>query len=231
MGFTDDHGNGKTRILLADDQTLVRAGFRSILDGEDDMAVVAEASDGEEAVRLATAERPNVVLMDIRMPGVDGLEATRRIAADQRLSAVKVVILTTFDVDDYVYGALKAGASGFLVKDTEPTELIHGVRVVARGDALLAPSVTRRLIGEFAARIKQPPPAARLNALTEREREVLGLVAAGLSNEELAERLVVSPATAKTHVSRILTKLEARDRAQLVVIAYEAGLVKPGWLS
>ncbi|GAA4617608.1 response regulator transcription factor [Actinoallomurus liliacearum] len=218
------------RVVLADDQTLVRAGFRSILDHEDDISVIAEAGDGSEAVRLAAAERPDVVLMDIRMPVLDGLEATRRIVADERLRDVKVVILTTFDLDDYVYGALKAGASGFMVKDTEPTELIHAVRVAARGDALLAPSVTRRLIAEFAARIKEPPPSVELNALTDREREVLGLVASGLSNDEIAERLVVSPATAKTHVSRVLTKLRARDRAQLVVLAYESGLVRPGWL-
>jgi DNA-binding NarL/FixJ family response regulator len=218
------------RVVLADDQTLVRAGFRSILDNEDDISVIAEAGDGAEAVRLAAAERPDVVLMDIRMPVLDGLEATRRIVADERLCDVKVVILTTFDLDDYVYGALKAGASGFMVKDTEPIELIHSVRVAARGDALLAPSVTRRLIGEFAARIKEPPPSAELNALTDREREVLELVAAGLSNDEIAERLVVSPATAKTHVSRVLTKLRARDRAQLVVLAYESGVVRPGWL-
>lgn len=218
------------RVLLADDQTLVRAGFRSMLDGEDDIEVVAEAGDGAQAVRSARAERPDVVLMDIRMPDVDGLEATRRIAADERLSEVKVVILTTFDLDDYVYGALRAGASGFLVKDTEPTELIHGVRVVARGDALLAPSITRRLIGEFAARRRAPLQATALNALTGREREVMELVAAGLSNEEIAARLVLSPATAKTHVSRVLTKLRARDRAQLVVLAYESGLVRPSWL-
>jgi DNA-binding NarL/FixJ family response regulator len=219
------------RVVLADDQTLVRAGFRSILDSEDDISVIAEAGDGSEAVRLAVAERPDVVLMDIRMPALDGLEATRRIVADERLHAVKVVILTTFDLDDYVYTALKAGASGFMVKDTEPIELIHAVRVAARGDALLAPSVTRRLISEFAARIKEPPPSVELNALTEREREVLELVAAGLSNDEIAARLVVSPATAKTHVSRVLTKLRARDRAQLVVLAYESGLVRPGWLA
>ncbi|ASU85884.1 DNA-binding response regulator [Nocardiopsis gilva YIM 90087] len=219
------------RVVLADDQRLVRAGFRSILDGEPDIEVVAEAGNGAEALDMTREHRPDLVLMDIRMPVVDGLEAARRIVADERLRDVKVVILTTFDLDEYVYGALKAGASGFLVKDTEPMELIHGVRVVARGDALLAPSVTRRLIGEFAERIKEPPPAPQLNSLTEREREVLVAVAGGLSNEELADRLVVSHATAKTHVSRVLTKLNARDRAQLVVIAYEAGLVKPGWLS
>ncbi|MCW2860207.1 MAG: degU15 [Actinoallomurus sp.] len=218
------------RVMLADDQRLVRAGFRSILDGEDDITVVAEAGDGAEAVRVASATRPDVVLMDIRMPVLDGIEATRQIVADQRLSDVKVVILTTFDLDDYVYTALKAGASGFLVKDTDPVELIHGVRVTAHGDALLAPSVTRRLIAEFAMRIKVPPPSQDLNSLTEREREVMTLVAAGLSNDEIATRLVVSPATSKTHVSRVLTKLRARDRAQLVVLAYESGMVRPGWL-
>jgi DNA-binding NarL/FixJ family response regulator len=219
------------RVLLADDQTLVRAGFRSILDSEDDISVVAEAADGEVAVRLTRELKPDVVLMDIRMPSLDGLEATRRIAADERLTGVKVIILTTFDLDDYVYGALRAGASGFLVKDTEPMELIHGVRVVARGDALLAPSVTRRLISELAGRIKQPDPHPRLNALTDREREVMALVAAGLSNDEIARRLVLSPATAKTHVSRIMTKLDVRDRAQLVILAYESGMVTPGWLT
>ncbi|WP_425455114.1 response regulator [Actinoallomurus bryophytorum] len=216
--------------MLADDQRLVRAGFRSILDGEDDISVVAEAGDGAEAVHMAAATRPDVVLMDIRMPVLDGLEATRRIVANKALSDVKVVILTTFDLDDYVYTALKAGASGFLVKDTDPVELIHGVRVTARGDALLAPSVTRRLIAEFAMRIKLPPPSKDLKSLTEREREVMALVAAGMSNDEIATRLVVSPATAKTHVSRVLTKLGARDRAQLVVLAYESGMVRPGWL-
>ncbi|TDC52587.1 response regulator transcription factor [Jiangella ureilytica] len=219
-----------TTVLLADDQRLVRAGFRSILDGEPDLDVVGEAADGAEALTLVRELRPEVVLMDVRMPELDGLEATRRIVADPALAGVRVVILTTFDLDDYVYGALRAGASGFLVKDTEPMELIHAVRVVARGDALIAPSITRRLISEIAGRAAKPVPNARLNALTEREREVLELVAAGLSNDEIADRLVLSPATAKTHVSRILTKLDARDRAQLVVLAYEAGLVTPGWL-
>lgn len=218
------------RVVLADDQRLVRAGFRSILDDEDDIEVVGEASDGEEAIALARELRPAVVLMDIRMPGLDGLEATRRITADERLEGVRVVILTTFDMDDYVYGALRAGASGFLVKDTEPMELLHGVRVVARGDALIAPAVTRRLIAEFAGRSKQPDPSPRLNALTEREREVMGLVGAGLSNDEIAQRLVLSPATSKTHVSRIMTKLAVRDRAQLVILAYESGMITPGWL-
>ncbi|MFD7287535.1 response regulator [Streptomyces sp. NPDC059863] len=219
------------RVVLADDQTLVRAGFRSILDSEDDMEVVGEASDGEQAITLARELRPDVVLMDIRMPGLDGLEATRRILGDSRLEGVRVVILTTFDIDDYVYGALRAGASGFLVKDTEPMELLHGVRVVARGDALIAPAITRRLIAEFASRGRQPDPSPRLNALTEREMEVMGLVGAGLSNQEIAQRLVLSPATAKTHVSRIMTKLAVRDRAQLVILAYESGMITPGWLT
>ncbi|MGW7226108.1 response regulator [Streptomyces cyaneofuscatus] len=219
------------RVVLADDQTLVRAGFRSILSGEDDIEVVGEAADGEQAVALAHEQRPDVVLMDIRMPGTDGLEATGRITTDPRLAAVRVVILTTFDMDDHVYGALRAGASGFLVKDTEPMELLHGVRVVARGDALIAPAVTRRLISEFANRRKQPAPSARLNALTEREREVMGLVGAGLSNDEIAARLVLSPATSKTHVSRIMTKLGVRDRAQLVILAYESGMITPGWMA
>ncbi|REF00897.1 response regulator [Thermomonospora umbrina] len=219
------------RVLLADDQTLVRAGFRSILEGEDDIDVVAEAGDGAAAVDLTARHRPDVVLMDVRMPVMDGLEATQRIVSDPRMTAARVVILTTFELDDYVYGAIRAGASGFLLKDTEPADLVHGVRVAARGDALLAPSVTRRLIAEMAARIAAPPPAAELDALTDREREVMELVAAGLSNEEIAARLVVSHATAKTHVSRVLTKLGARDRAQLVVIAYESGMVRPGWLT
>jgi DNA-binding NarL/FixJ family response regulator len=215
------------RILLADDQTLVRAGFRSILDGEDGLDVVGEAVDGADAVRLARQLRPDVVLMDIRMPGLDGIAATREIAAG---TDVRVIILTTFDLDDYVYGALRAGASGFLVKDTEPVELIHAVRVVARGDALIAPAITRRLVAEFAARARHPDPGPRLSPLTEREREVMTLVAAGLSNDEIAARLVLSPATAKTHVSRIMTKTGVRDRAQLVILAYESGLTLPGWL-
>jgi DNA-binding NarL/FixJ family response regulator len=216
------------RVLLADDQTLVRAGFRSILTGEDGIEVVGEAADGAEAVRLARELRPDVVLMDIRMPVLDGLAATREVAAN---TDARVIILTTFDLDDYVYGALRAGASGFLVKDTEPAELIRGVRVVARGDALIAPSITRRLIDEFTARVTQPDPGPRLTALTEREREVMALVAAGLSNDEIAARLAMSPATAKTHVSRIMTKTKVRDRAQLVILAYESGLTVPGWLS
>ena len=217
------------RVLLADDQDLVRAGFRALLDAERDIEVVGEADDGEQAARLAAELVPDVVLMDIRMPGTDGLEATRRIAADPRLADVRVIILTTFELDEYVFEALRVGASGFLVKDTEPVDLITGVRAVARGDALLSPSVTRRLIAEFAARAKTPVATSRLEALTEREREVMALVAGGLSNDEIARQLFVSPATAKTHVSRAMVKLGARDRAQLVVIAYEAGLVRPGW--
>jgi DNA-binding NarL/FixJ family response regulator len=221
-------------VLLADDQALVRAGFRALLNAEDDIEVVAEAADGLEAVKSAQRTHPDVVLMDIRMPGVDGLEATRRIAADPALSATKVVILTTFELDEYVFEALRTGASGFLVKDTEPVELLRAVRAVAAGDALLSPSVTRRVIGEFAggaARGRPATPPARLDQLTDREREVMVLVAEGLSNDEIAGRLVISPATAKTHVSRTMIKLGARDRAQLVVYAYEAGLIRPGWLN
>ncbi|MGH9000259.1 MAG: response regulator [Acidimicrobiia bacterium] len=217
------------RVLLADDQGLVRAGFRALLDAEGDMEVVGEAADGDDAIRQAKTLRPDVVLMDIRMPGLDGLAATRAIAADERLSGVRIVILTTFDLDEYVFDALRAGASGFLVKDTEPVELLRAVRAVVGGDALLSPGVTRRLISEFAARSKGPGPSARLDVLTEREREVMGLVAQGLSNDEIAARLYMSAATAKTHVSRSMIKLGARDRAQLVVLAYESGLVRPGW--
>jgi DNA-binding NarL/FixJ family response regulator len=205
--------------------------LRSILEDEDDLEVVGEAGDGQQALAVCRDLRPDVVLMDIRMPGVDGLQAARDIAADPRLDGVKVVILTTFDLDDYVYGALRAGATGFLVKDTEPEELVHAVRVAARGDALISPSVTRRLIAEFAGRARAPEPSPRLNALTDREREVMRLVAAGLTNDEIAARLVLSPATSKTHVSRIMTKLGVRDRAQLVVLAYESGMVSPGWLN
>ncbi|KQW07271.1 response regulator transcription factor [Streptomyces sp. Root369] len=219
------------RVLLADDQRLVRAGFRSILADEDDIEVVGEAADGQAAVSACHELSPDVVLMDIRMPGMDGLEASRAIAADERLASVKVVILTTFDLDDYVYGALRAGATGFLVKDTEPEELLQAVRVAARGDALISPSVTRRLIAEFAGRVRGPRPDPRLGALTEREREVMQLVAAGLTNDEIAARLVLAPSTAKTHVSRIMSKLGARDRSQVVVLAYESGLVSPGWLA
>jgi DNA-binding NarL/FixJ family response regulator len=216
-------------VLLADDQVLVRAGFRALLDGQPDIDVVGEAADGEEALRLTSQHLPDVVLMDIRMPGVDGLSATRTIAGDERLAGTKVVILTTFGLDEYVFEAIRAGATGFLLKDTEPAELIHAVRVAADGDALLSPAITKRLIEEFAARAAEPPSARHLERLTEREREVMALAAEGLSNQEIAERLFVSPATAKTHVSRAMTKLGARDRAQLVVLAYESGLIRPGW--
>jgi DNA-binding NarL/FixJ family response regulator len=215
------------RVLLADDQTLVRSGFRVLLERADGIEVVGEVATGAEAVARARAARPDVVLMDIRMPGMDGLEATRRIAGDPELADVRVIILTTFDLDQYVFEGLHAGASGFLLKDVEPDALREAVRVVAGGDALLSPSVTRRLIAEFTSQPGRPrpePPA--LDELTDREREVMELVAAGLSNDEIATKLVISPATAKTHVSRILMKLGARDRAQLVVLAYESGLVR-----
>jgi DNA-binding NarL/FixJ family response regulator len=218
------------RVLLADDQALVRAGFRALLDAEPDLEVVGEAGDGAAAVRLARSTRPDVILMDIRMPSVDGLEATRQIVGDRDLADARIIILTTFDLDEYVFEALRVGASGFLVKDTEPVELLRGIRAVAAGDALLSPGVTRRLIAEFAGRTRTPAPPRQLDALTEREREVMALVGAGLSNDEIAGQLFVSPATAKTHVSRAMVKLGARDRAQLVVFAYEAGLVRPGWL-
>jgi RNA polymerase sigma factor (sigma-70 family) len=218
-----------TRVLLADDQALVRAGFRVLLESADDIEVVGEAANGELAIALAQATRPDIVLMDIRMPVMDGLEATRRIVADPDLAAVRVLILTTFEVDEYVFDALRAGASGFVVKDIEPVELLQAVRVVARGDSLLSPSVTRRLIAEFASRPeRRRVSSSTLDVLTEREREVLTLVAAGRTNDEIAAELVVSPATAKTHVSRAMSKLDARDRAQLVVLAYETGLVTPG---
>ncbi|MET7915448.1 response regulator transcription factor [Streptomyces avermitilis] len=218
------------RVLLADDQSLVRAGFKALLDAQPDIDVAGEAADGEEALRKVRELRPDVVLMDIRMPFLDGLAATRRITDDADLGDVKVVMLTTFELDEYVFEAIRSGASGFLVKDTEPDELLRAVRAVVQGDALLSPGVTRRLISEFAARSKEPAAADSLAGLTEREREVMALVGIGLSNDEIARRLVVSPLTAKTHVSRTMVKLGARDRAQLVVLAYESGLVRPGWL-
>jgi len=218
------------RVLVADDQALVRAGFVALLDAQDGIAVVAEADTGTAALAAARELRPDVVLMDIRMPEMDGLTATRAIAADPALAEVRVVVLTTFELDEYVFEAMRAGASGFLVKHTEPAELVRAVRVVAEGEALLSPSVTRRLVSEFAARTKEPVgPSTALAELTLREREVMALVAEGLTNAEIGDRLFMSPATARTHVSRILTKLDARDRTQLVVMAYESGLVRPGW--
>jgi DNA-binding NarL/FixJ family response regulator len=219
------------RVVLADDQALLRAGIRALLDAEDDIVVVGEAADGREAVELVRATSPDIVLMDIRMPGTDGLDATRQIVGDAALASTRVVMLTTFDLDEYVFEAVRIGASGFLVKDTEPAELLRGVRAVAAGDALLSPGVTRRLIGEFATRSRpsSAPAARRLDELTDREREIVALVGEGLSNDEIAHRLVLSPATAKTHVSRAMVKLHVRDRAQLVVLAYESGLVRPGW--
>jgi DNA-binding NarL/FixJ family response regulator len=218
------------RVLLADDQSLVRAGFKALLDAQPDIEVAGEAADGEEALGKVRELRPDVVLMDIRMPRLDGLAATRRITAEPDLKDVKVVMLTTFELDEYVFEAIRCGASGFLVKDTEPEELLRAVRAVVDGDALLSPGVTRRLIAEFAARSKEPAAVESLAELTDREREVMALVGIGLSNDEIARRLVVSPLTAKTHVSRTMVKLGARDRAQLVVRAYESGLVRPGWL-
>ena len=216
-------------VVIADDQELVRAGFRVLIDSAADVEVVGEAADGAEAVEVVARERPDVVLMDVRMPGVDGLEAARRILGGPGLDGVRVLILTTFDLDEYVHEALRAGASGFLLKDTSPAELLDAIRIVARGDALLAPSVTRRLIESFLSRPGEAVrPVPGLDVLTDREREVLALVGRGMSNAEIAEHLVVSPATSKTHVSRIMTKLHARDRAQLVVVAYETGLVLPG---
>jgi DNA-binding NarL/FixJ family response regulator len=217
------------RVVVADDLAAVRAGFAALVAGEPDMQVAGQAGNGQEAVDVARRVRPHVVLMDIRMPVLDGLEATRRICADPALADTRVLVLTTFDLDDYVYAALRGGASGFLLKDAGPAELLHAIRVVATGDALLAPSVTRRLIAEFAARPDPhaPQPGA-LTELTEREREVLRLIAAGLSNADIAGRLVISPLTAKTHVQHILAKLACRDRTQLVARAYETGLITPG---
>ncbi|GAB3139850.1 response regulator transcription factor [Micromonospora sonneratiae] len=217
------------RVLLADDQALVRAGFRSLLRRDREIEVVGEAGTGDEAVRTVRATRPDVVLMDIRMPGLDGLAATERIVADPALAGCRVIILTTFETDEYVFAALRAGASGFLTKEIGPEELRHAVKAVAAGDALLSPSVTRRVIEQFAHRPVTPVDTdARLSVLTSREREVLQLLAAGLSNEQIAQRLFISPLTAKTHVTRAITKLGVRDRVQLVILAYETGLVHPG---
>jgi DNA-binding NarL/FixJ family response regulator len=219
------------RVLLADDQQLVRAGFAALLDAADGIEVVGEAADGSEAVQLASRLQPDVVLMDIRMPQLDGIEATRKIAAQPDLAAVHVVILTTFDLDEYVFEGLRAGAAGFLVKDTDAAELIRAVRVAADGGALMSPTVTRRLIAEFASRTANAAKVPGAADLTPREREVVTLVARGLSNEEIAGRLYMSVSTVKTHATRAMAKLGARDRAQLVVRAYEAALVRPGWSS
>ena len=223
------------RVAVADDQALVRVGFQGIIAATPGFAVVGEAATGDQAVAVAHTARPDVMLMDIRMPGMDGIEATRQITGSAQTQDVRVLILTTFDLDEYVYAALRAGASGFLLKDTMPDDLLHAIRVIAAGDALLAPSVTRRLLGEFARRpspAAQPEPPAgggdQLRELTDREREVLTLVAQGLSNSEIAAELVISPATAKTHVAHLLTKLGCRDRVQLVIAAYRAGLVPAG---
>jgi DNA-binding NarL/FixJ family response regulator len=216
------------RVLIADDQELVRAGFRMLLAAEPDVEVVGEAGNGAAALELARSESPDVLLLDIRMPEMDGLEALRRLVQDPGLSAIRVLVLTTFEVDEYVFESLRLGASGFLVKHTQPAELLRAVREVARGEALLSPSVTRRLIQEFAARPTRPAlQPASMQRLTEREREVVALVAQGLTNDEIAGELFLSPATARTHVSRAMTKLDARDRAQLVVFAYQSGLVRP----
>lgn len=215
------------RVAIADDQELVRTGFRLILDAEDDIEVVGEASDGDAGVALTVEHVPDVVLIDVQMPVLDGIEATRRIAADPRLLGVHVVILTNYGFDEYVFNALRAGASGFLVKDTDPADLLHAVRLAARGDTLLSPTITRRLVEAYVSRPPNGDASDALRVLTTREREVVALVAGGLSNEEIARQLVISPVTAKTHVSRAMTKLNARDRAQVVVLAYESGLVTP----
>ncbi len=221
-------GNAPIRVLLADDEGLVRSGFKVLLDLEDDITVVGEATNGAEAIEHARATRPDIVLMDIRMPKVDGIQATREIAKTHGLEKVRILILTTYDTDAYVFEALQAGASGFLLKDAGPAELLHGIRVVAAGEALLAPRITRRLIGQFTAQRTAAQAAEdRLAVLTEREREVLALVGQGMSNDEIGAELFLSPATARTHVSHAMVKLGARDRAQLVVIAYQTGLVSP----
>jgi DNA-binding NarL/FixJ family response regulator len=217
------------RVAIADDQQLIRAGFRSLLEAEPDLEIVGEAGTGAEAVALVTRERPDVVLMDIRMPDGDGLWATEQIVRQPALANTHIVIVTTFELDEYVAHAIRAGASGFLVKDTEPVELIRAVRVVAGGDALLSPGVTKRLLERVAGALKESPDTAQLTVLTEREREVLALVGQGLTNDEIGRTLFLSPLTAKTHVSRIMSKLAARDRVQLVVVAYETGLVRAGY--
>jgi DNA-binding NarL/FixJ family response regulator len=217
------------RVVLADDQPLVRLGLTALVDPEPDIEIVAEATDGEQAIRAVRETMPDVVVMDIRMPRMDGLQATRAIAADATLSTVRVLVLTTFEIDEYVFDALRAGASGFLLKDAEPEEMLRAIRLVAAGESLLSPSVTRRVVEAFAAKgAAAAPRTSMLADLTEREREVLALVGGGLSNDQIAERLTISPATARTHVSRVMSKAEARDRAQLVVLAYESGLVAPG---
>jgi DNA-binding NarL/FixJ family response regulator len=215
------------RVLLVDDQPLLRSGFRALLDLEDDIEVVAEAGDGEEGLALTREHRPDVALIDIRMPVLDGIEATRRIAADPDLAGVHVVILTNYGFDEYVFDALRAGAAGFLVKDIVPEDLLHAVRVAARGDALLAPSITRKLINRYVTQPLRTGAGTELKELTNREREAVALVAQGLSNDQIADRMVISPMTAKTHINRAMAKLHARDRAQLVVLAYESGLVAP----
>ncbi|MEU7845856.1 response regulator transcription factor [Micromonospora parva] len=215
------------RVLLVDDQALMRAGFRALLDAEDHLEVVGEATDGSSAVHLSRSLRPDVVLMDVQMPGLDGIEATRRIAADPDLAGTRVLILTNYGLDSYVFAALRAGASGFLLKDADPADLLHAVTVVAGGDALLAPTVTRTLISEFVAGPPPAEPTAGRDVLTAREQEIVELVARGLTNDEIAARMVISPLTAKTHVNRAMTKLHCRDRAQLVVWAYESGLITP----
>jgi len=215
-------------VLIADDQDLVRIGLRALIEAEDDMSVAGEAADGLAVVAVAQRTRPDVILMDVRMPGIDGIEATRRLAGDETLGGTRVIVLTTFELDEYVFDALRHGASGFLTKDTKPAELLRAIRLVAAGEALLSPSVTRRVVREFAVRPSRAlKPHPQLDTLTEREKEIVGLVGEGLSNDEIAERLVVSPATARTHVSRAMIKLGARDRAQLVVFAYQSGLVDP----
>jgi DNA-binding NarL/FixJ family response regulator len=222
--------NAAIRVLLADDQAMMRAGLRALLEESADILVVGEAANGREAVQQARTLLPAVVVMDVRMPAMDGIEATRAIMADPRLAGVRVLIVTTFELDEYIFAALRAGASGFVVKDNEPEDLIRAVRAVAAGASMLAPTVTNRVVHEFASRAKELPPATVLGRLTGREREVMALVAQGLSNDQIALRLYVSVATVRTHVSRLMLKVDARDRAQVVVTAYETGLVRPGWM-